>query len=107
LFALLVLAFAAGRKRRKKARATIVTRPGLPSPADAAKAAIDDAAKQMEARLTEQAAMKQKLEAEALNALKISPVSTKKTEVLSKHIGEAAKKDPTSMVHVLRSWLNE
>ena len=47
------------------------------------------------------------MEAEALNALKLPQITTKKSEVLTKHIGEAAKKDPTLMVHVLRSWLEE
>ncbi len=106
LFVLMVVA-AVRRRGRRTAAVRVQTTPALPSASDAAKSAIDDAAKQMESRLAEQVAMKQKLEAEALNALKLSPVSTKKTEVLTKHIGEAAKKDPTMMAHVLRSWLNE
>ena len=68
---------------------------------------VDEAGKQLEARMNEQAATKKRLEAEALSALKLPPVTTKKSEVLTKHIGEAAKKDPTLMVHVLRSWLEE
>ena len=60
----------------------------------------------MESRLAEQAR-----EAEAggrsAERAEASPVGTKKTEVLTKHIGEAAKKDPTVMAQVLRSWLNE
>jgi flagellar biosynthesis/type III secretory pathway M-ring protein FliF/YscJ len=67
----------------------------------------DDVRKQMEAQLAEQTAARAKLEAEALNALKIAPAKTKKSEVLTKHIAEAAKKDPSAMVHVLRSWLAE
>ncbi len=106
LFALMVV-IAVMRRGGGRARAKVQTAPALPSASDAARSAIDEAAKQMESRLAEQVAMKQKLETEALNALKLSPVSTKKTEVLSKHIAEAAKKDPTMMAHVLRSWLNE
>ncbi len=68
---------------------------------------VDEAGKQFEARINEQSAQKARLEAEALGALKLPPVTTKKSEVLTKHIGEAAKKDPTLMVHVLRSWLEE
>ena len=65
-----------------------------------------DLGKQIEATLAEQAALRQKQETEALNALKLPPV-TKKAEVLTKHIGEQAKKDTTSMAHVLRAWMNE
>jgi flagellar biosynthesis/type III secretory pathway M-ring protein FliF/YscJ len=75
----------------------------LPAPNTAGPA---DLGKQIEATLAEQAALRQKQEAEALNALKLPPV-TKKAEVLTKHIGEQAKKDTTSMVHVLRAWMNE
>jgi flagellar M-ring protein FliF len=66
----------------------------------------DDFSKQIENQLAEQAALRQKQEAEALSALQRPPV-TKKAEVLTKHIGEQAKKDSTSMVHVLRSWMSD
>jgi flagellar M-ring protein FliF len=62
--------------------------------------------KQIENQLAEQNALRQKQELDALNALKLPPV-TKKAEVLTKHIGEQAKKDSTSMAHVLRSWMSE
>ncbi len=61
---------------------------------------------QIEQRLAEQAAQRQRQEQEALNALKL-PAVTKKTEVLTKHISEQAKKDPASMAHVLRAWMTE
>jgi len=38
--------------------------------------------------------------------LKIPPVATKKTEVLTKHIASETKKDPMLMAQVVRSWLN-
>ena len=62
--------------------------------------------KKIESQLAEQAALRQKQETDALNALKLPPV-TKKAEVLTKHIGEQAKKDPTPMAHVLRSWMSD
>lgn len=62
--------------------------------------------KQIESQLAEQTALRQKQELEALNALKLPPV-TKKTEVLTKHIAEQAKKDSASMAHVLRAWISE
>jgi flagellar M-ring protein FliF len=65
-----------------------------------------DLGKQIEATLAEQAALRQRQETDALNALKLPPV-TKKAEVLTKHIGEQAKKDTTPMAHVLRAWMSE
>jgi flagellar M-ring protein FliF len=61
---------------------------------------------QIENRLAEQVAQRQKQEADALNALKLPPV-TKKTAVLTKHISEQAKKDSAGMAHVLRAWMAE
>jgi flagellar biosynthesis/type III secretory pathway M-ring protein FliF/YscJ len=66
----------------------------------------DELQNQIESRLAEQAALHQKQETEALNALKLPPV-TKKTAVLTRHIGEQAKKDSASMAHVLRAWMEE
>jgi flagellar biosynthesis/type III secretory pathway M-ring protein FliF/YscJ len=62
--------------------------------------------RQIEERLAEQAAEHARKEAEALMALKLPAQSTKKTEVLTKHIAVEAKKNPVSMAHVIRSWLN-
>jgi len=67
----------------------------------------NDASMNLEAVLAQRAALQQKMNDEALSSLKIQPVSTKKTEVLARHIGDGAKKDPTSMAHVVRTWLNE
>jgi flagellar M-ring protein FliF len=61
---------------------------------------------QMESQLAEQAALRQKQEADALNSLKLPPV-TKKTAVLTKHISEQAKKDSAGMAHILRAWMAE
>jgi len=66
----------------------------------------ENLAKQIENQLAEQAAVREKQEIEALNALKLAPV-TKKTEVLTKHIAEHAKKDATVMAQVMRSWMTE
>jgi len=67
----------------------------------------DSAAKQMEAQIAEQTAIKKQQEIEAVRALKLPQVTTKKSEVLTKHIAEEAKKDATTMVQVLRNWINE
>ncbi len=61
----------------------------------------------MEAQIAEQAAIKRRQEIEAMAQLKLPQVTTKKAEVLTKHIAEEAKRDATSMVQVLRNWMNE
>jgi flagellar M-ring protein FliF len=75
-----------------------------------ARKAIDggeNAKEQMEAQIAEQSATKRRQEIEAMAQLKLPQVTTKKAEVLTKHIAEEAKKDATSMVQVLRNWINE
>jgi flagellar M-ring protein FliF len=59
----------------------------------------------VEARIAEQQALQAKQEAEALMSLKFPAVTTKKTDVLVKHIAGESKKDPEAMAHVVRSWL--
>src|SRR5262249_42461003 len=64
--------------------------------------APQDVERQIEARLAAQAQEKAQQEAEALLQLKMPAVSTKKTDVLTKHIAAEAKKDPTAMAQVVR-----
>ncbi len=66
----------------------------------------EDVQRHLETQMQEQAALHAKNEAEALMKLKLPEVSTKKTEVLAKHITAEAKKDPALMAQVVRSWLN-
>ena len=93
------------RSRRRAAPVVVEGPPEIVGEGAKALEAANDAGKQLEAKLNEQTALKNRLEAEAMGALKMPQVTTKKSEILTKHIGEAAKKDPTLMVHVLRSWL--
>ncbi len=93
------------RKRRQASVGMVAALAGgaageIASPADVAQ-------RELEARLTEQQAAKQRLEAEALSALKLPPVTTKKAEVLTKHIAETVKKDPVGAAQILRTWLND
>jgi flagellar M-ring protein FliF len=76
------------------------------APQLAAAATAENLNTRIEKQLAEQAAVRQKQEMDALNALKLPPV-TKKAEVLTKHIVEQAKKDSSSMAHVLRSWMSD
>jgi flagellar M-ring protein FliF len=78
----------------------------LPGELPAGSGTPDQLQAQIEDRLAEQAALRQRQETEALNSLKLPPV-TKKTAVLTKHITEQAKKDSAAMAHVLRAWMAE
>jgi len=98
---LLALAFLVIRMtRRKTGDASGVEMPGelaaAPGP--------DQLQAQIENRLAEQSALRQRNDLDALNSLKLPPV-TKKAEVLTKHISEQAKNDSSSMAHVLRAWM--
>jgi flagellar M-ring protein FliF len=98
---LLALLFIVLRVMRKKAPHGSIGLPGELPPGSP-----DELQGQIENRLAEQAAQRQKQETDALNALKLPPV-TKKAAVLTKHITEQAKKDSASMAHVLRAWMSE
>jgi flagellar M-ring protein FliF len=79
---------------------------------EAAKAAANagpsvlDAQKNLEARMAGQVGEQARKDAEAMLQLKLPDVQTKKTEVIKKHIAAEAKKDPTAMAQVVRTWLN-
>jgi flagellar biosynthesis/type III secretory pathway M-ring protein FliF/YscJ len=87
-------------KTRKKKKAAMV------AAIEASKTRELSAAEQMEAKLAGHAADLSRKEAEAIAALQLPEVQTKKTEVLTKHISAEIKKDPIGLAHVVRSWLN-
>ncbi|HVX66556.1 MAG TPA: flagellar basal-body MS-ring/collar protein FliF [Bryobacteraceae bacterium] len=70
------------------------------SPADAAK-------RELEAKLANRQSEQARLDAEALSSLQLPAVTSKRSEVLSKHIGESVGKDPVAAAQILRTWLNE
>jgi flagellar M-ring protein FliF len=67
---------------------------------------MEDAQKDFEARIAGQAGEQSRRDVEALLQLKLPEVQTKKTEAIKKHIAAEAKKDPTAMAQVVRSWLD-
>ena len=110
LLLLLSLMILRSRNKRKHAGASIEGHAALSAGAAGGAPAIGSGAdleQQMEARLAEQAAMKARMDAEALNSLKLPQITTKKAEVLTKHISAESKKDPASMAHLVRTWLSE
>lgn len=58
----------------------------------------------IESQLTENDAQQAQLEAEAMGRIKL-PATTKKTDILVKHIRESVHKDPANATNVLRSWI--
>ena len=93
------------RKRKKRVKVDAAQR-ALPAGAGEDQAQIKEAEAQAQAQLAEAAALKVKLDHEALQALKI-PIATKKTEVLIKHLTDEAQKDPKTMANLIRTWLHE
>jgi flagellar M-ring protein FliF len=85
-------------KRRKKI-AALTESPALVS-------ATDAGAKYQE-QLEAHAADQQRLEAEALMALKAPPPGTKKSDILSKHLKKTVKQDPAISAQLLRTWMEE
>lgn len=74
----------------------------LPSP-EAAQADFEERAR---AQLAQNEANKRLQEMEVLASLQL-PATTKKAEVLKKHITEEAKKDPVVTAQLIRAWLKE
>lgn len=102
LFVVVVFLLMRGRrKRRLKIQASARALPA------GEQAAGGDGEARMQEKLAEHTAAKAKLEAEALQALKLPAATTKKTEVLVKHLTEEAKRDPATMAQLIRTWLHE
>ncbi len=99
---------------RKRAPAAATMNAQLASPARAAASykeiagdPVDDVGRQMEGKLHEQMVLRERQAQEVLNSLKLPAASTKKSEVLTKHLAEEAKKDATPLAHVVKTWLHE
>jgi flagellar M-ring protein FliF len=60
-----------------------------------------------EGQLASRAASQERLDAEALHALKLPAAGTKKSEVLTKHLKKAVKDDPAASAQLLRTWIHE
>jgi flagellar M-ring protein FliF len=108
---LLVLAMAAmklARRGKRGVRTTVEVPAALP-PAEGTPAITGGAGveQQLESKLAEREALQQKLDAQALTALKLAPVITKTAEVMAKHLREKIKQDPEISAQALRTWIRE
>ncbi len=93
------------RRRLKKGQNVEVTK-ALDGADQEKVSAIEAATREAQDKLAHASAEQGRKEVEALAALGISQVSTKKTDVLTKHIRTETEKDPAALAHVIRSWLN-
>jgi flagellar biosynthesis/type III secretory pathway M-ring protein FliF/YscJ len=61
----------------------------------------------MQEKLAAQEALQAQADEAALTSLKLPAVTTKKSEVLVKHLRESVTKDTPGSANILRSWLTE
>jgi flagellar M-ring protein FliF len=113
LAGVIVLLFAVAMflRRRKKAKAGSVTGP-VELAAGGRHGAIaalpgSDVDSQIESQLAEREVLQHKLDAQALALLKLTPVITKKAEVLAKHLRDKVSSEPELSARVLRGWIRE
>jgi flagellar M-ring protein FliF len=99
------LTYIALRKRHVRA-VTHVAPPAIAKAAPGVGDGKTTADNQIEQQLAENEAHQSQLESEAMNRLKL-PASTRKTEVLVKHIRDSVHKDSMNATNVLRSWISE
>lgn len=87
---------------RRKARGTVEAGPRALPPEQQVRQFEEKAL----ATLAENEAERARMEEEVLSTLRLPP-STKKSEVLKKHIGDQARRDPGATAQLIRTWLNE
>jgi flagellar M-ring protein FliF len=106
---LVLLALLARRRRHPQYRPAVQTPVELPPGDETSSHDSPDAAagRELESKLAERDALQQKLENQALKALKVAPVITKTSEVMAKHLREKIKSDPEVSSQVLRTWIRE
>ncbi|MGH9672805.1 MAG: flagellar basal-body MS-ring/collar protein FliF [Bryobacteraceae bacterium] len=102
LLALAAVAFLWMRRRKRKMAVRMQTA------VEGAQAALGPSLQdKVEAKLAEHQALKDKQEQEILASLARPPVTTKKGQVLSKHLSEESKKKPDMLVQLVRTWIAE
>lgn len=110
LILVIVLVLMMRRKpRTRNTPAAVAVEPGVKQIAAGtqSESAAEHVGKALTAKLEEQEAVRAQLEAETLNALKLPTVTTKRSEVLTKHLRDEMKKDPKAAAQLIRTWLAE
>jgi flagellar M-ring protein FliF len=109
---LLIVALGASLLRRRRGGAGVrVSSPaaltageGGDTEAEAAPVSSLEAA--FDAKVAERDALQNRLDAQALNALKLAPPITKTAEVLARHLREKIKQDAVVPAQILHSWIH-
>lgn len=95
------------RRKRQPAASVQEGAAALPrSREQEALAAAEEFEHKIKAQLEQNEQDRMRQESEVLSALKLPP-TTKKSEVLKKHLSDEAKKDPVAIAQLIRTWLNE
>jgi len=98
------------KRKKKKKRLTAETETeaieGKAHAAGGAKQIPPAEAADPEKKAAEEAALAEQQAREVLGSIKLPDTTTKKGEVLKRHIREEIKKSPEAIAHVLRTWLN-
>ena len=58
-------------------------------------------------KIAQTAAERERMEAEAVAALRIGPSEAKSSDVMMKHLRQLAKESPQTTAQLLRTWLQE
>jgi flagellar biosynthesis/type III secretory pathway M-ring protein FliF/YscJ len=110
IIVLLLAGFLLSRRRKPRTEVEATAPAALPAAAEtpgAVTAPPISVEKQLEAKLAERDALQEKMDEQALTAIKIAPVITKAAEVFAKHLREKIHQDPGVSAHILRSWIRE
>jgi flagellar M-ring protein FliF len=102
---LVAMAWIARRLLKRKGHAPFAEKHAATAALPAADHGAELEAKAM-AQLAANEESRNRAEEEMLASLQLPP-NTKKTEVLRKQIGDAAKRDPEATAQLIRAWLNE
>jgi len=107
--ALFVALFILLRKKTRKNAAAVMAAElaGADTPEARAALAAGRGEKSLEEQLAERDALQQRSDAQVLNSLKLTPVITKKAEVLAKHLREKITSAPEVSAQILRTWIRE
>jgi flagellar biosynthesis/type III secretory pathway M-ring protein FliF/YscJ len=102
----LLVVFLLRKKKKKEAPAEMQD---AIAAANSATKALEAASleEQIQAQMAQRALEQEKSDLAMLASVKLPPVKTKKTEVLARQLKENAKKDPSSSIQVLQSWLHD
>ncbi len=96
--------------KRKKTKASVqgqAALTGAPGSAALAAAGKDSVQNQIQDKLAAQQALQAQADEAALTSLKLPAVTTKKSEVLVKHLRDSVTKDTPGSANILRSWLTD